>query len=133
MYKLSPGTSYPSINLFMYKCFLEPISFSISKCATCTECLLLVNMGVEVGMTAFAALLITTILPLGIVLIAVLSSHQKLGSFSIVWLEQALLSPTTLAGFDKLPKPESPSTFSKMLCTPILDHVAVLPRAENNT
>ena len=90
-------------------------------------------MGVEVGMTAFTVLLITAILPLGIVLIAVFSSHRKSGSFSIVWLEQALLSPTALAGFGKLPKTESPSTFSKMLLTPILDHVAVLPGAENNT
>ena len=84
-------------------------------------------------MTAFTALLITAILSTEIMLIAVLSWRRKSGIFSIVWLEQALLLPTTLAGFGKPPQTKSPSTFSKMLCTPILEHVAVLAEAESNT
>ena len=83
-------------------------------------------------MTAFTALLITAILSPEIMLIAVLSWRRKSGIFSIVWLEQALLLPTTLAGFGKPPQTKSP-TFSKMLCTPILEHVAVLAEAESNT
>lgn len=72
IYKLSPGTSCPSINLFKYKSLLEPITFSISKSATCTGWLLLVDMCIGVGMNAFVTLLITAILSQGIVLMDVL-------------------------------------------------------------